>query len=85
MDEVKIDAANRAIFRGDFDHWGGVTVRSGPIVECGVDECDHNERVGDLEGPFGSRDPYVIGYFAFELHLSHSHLDDVINALEDNS
>jgi hypothetical protein len=82
--KITPERADAAIFAGEFDHWGSVTVRSGPVVECGIDDCDYLERVD-----FGSRQSeHVqerIGAFAFQLHLSHSHLDDVINALEDRA
>jgi len=88
--DVTPEMADRAIFRGDFDHWDSVTVRPGPVVACGVDGCDYNERVSQvcrrpqsITGPgMDGRDATVVGTFALQLHLSKRHLDEVINALE---
>lgn len=43
------EAAERAIFRGDFDHWGSVTVRVGPVVECGISKCHLDDVISALE------------------------------------
>jgi hypothetical protein len=89
---VSAEKATDAIFAGQFDHWGDVTVRSGPIVECSVDDCDYLERIaqvcvlpGKWGAPSGEREMELAGTFAFQLHLSKCHLDDVINAMEDGT
>lgn len=66
MERVRIDAADRAIRHGDFDHWG--ELRAGRY-ECGA--CGDTRR--DVIDPRR----------AFRGHLSGSHLDNVINALEE--
>lgn len=84
------ERADRAIFAGEFDHWGSVTVRSGPVVECGVEDCDYLERVTSAHeawdtGLANEEGLEIVGTHAYQLHLSTCHLNDVINALEDRA
>lgn len=75
--QVTPEEADRAIFNGDFDHWGSVTVRSGPVVECVVEDCDYLERVHAQ-----LHHPEIVGVSLLRLHLSKCHLADVIATME---
>jgi hypothetical protein len=80
--------AENAIFRGELDHWGSVTTDDGPRWECGA--CGQTERVRVVCAGNGWRAGAdltvkadgIAGRFAYRLHLSGEHLDEVINTLE---
>lgn len=81
MERVTPERATDAIFTGEFDHWGSVATDDGLRWECGP--CGETER---FDVASTRRDAMEIASaYLYRLHLSHSHLDDVINALEDRT
>lgn len=83
----QVERATEAIMRGDFDHWGTVGIElAEATVTCWADyRCPYQEWFGRglVLSHSASRDVELgrVGDFALRLHLSHSHLDEVINAL----